>query len=206
MSRFTDNLTWRHATKAFDPKKKVSPQDLQKILDATRLAPTSFGLQPFHVILVNDPLIREKIFQAGWKQPQYTTAAELMVFCSRSDISDRISEYLDLSSGGDASMRERLKGYEGMMRGALGKMSPAEVHVWAARQAYIALGFAMAACAELNIDSCPMEGFSPPDIDKALELPSHMKTTVILTIGYRSEGTQVRPKVRFPESDFFSKK
>lgn len=206
MSTFLKNLNWRYATKSFDTQKKLNPDQRQKILDATRLAPTSFGLQPFHVFLVNDPALRQKIFAAGWNQPQYTTAAEVMVFCSSSDISTRITDYLNLASGGNAEAREKLKGYEGMMRGFLEKLTPEALHVWGAKQAYIALGFAMAACAELQIDSCPMEGFSAPEIDKILNLAPHLKSAVILTIGHRPEGTDSRTKTRFPESDFFSTK
>jgi nitroreductase / dihydropteridine reductase len=202
---FLKNLNWRYATKAFDTQKKINSDEKQKILDAVRMAPTSFGLQPFHVFLVNDPLVKQEIFQAGWKQPQYTTASELLVFCTRSDISQRITDFLNISSNGDAAAREKLKGYEGMMRGFFTKMSAADLHHWAARQAYIALGFAMAACAELQIDSCPMEGFSAPEIDKILKLPENLKTAVILAIGHRASDAQVRPKVRFPEKDFFTK-
>ncbi|MCH7492822.1 nitroreductase family protein [Patescibacteria group bacterium] len=74
---------------------------------------------------------------------------------------------------------------------------------WAQRQTYIALGFGLAACAELKIDSCPMEGFQKDEADKALKLPSYLKSTALLAIGYRQDDP-TRPKLRYPESDLFS--
>ncbi|MBS1985848.1 MAG: NAD(P)H-dependent oxidoreductase [Bdellovibrionales bacterium] len=204
MSTFLNRLEWRHATKAFDPTKPVSPENLQKILAAIRMAPTSFGLQPFHVDVVSDEETKQKIFAVGWKQPQYSTASHILVFSSLTHVSERITEYLDIMSGGDATRRAQLKGYEGMMRGALEKRSPTELQAWADRQAYIALGFAMAACAELGVDSCPMEGFSPPDLDKIMQYPSHQFSCVMLTLGYRDPKVPVREKVRFPQKDLFS--
>ena len=100
-------------------------------------------------------------------------------------------------------MRENLATYEGMMRNSLGGRSQEEIKAWGDAQTYIALGFAMAACAELGIDSCPMEGFVPEEIDKILGLPPHLKSAVLLPIGYRKADPE-RPNVRFPEEDLFS--
>src|SRR5437016_2483418 len=104
---FLDNLNWRYATKAFDSQKKITAAEKQKILDAVRMAPTSFGLQPFHVFTVSDAATKQKIFDAGWKQPQYTTASEVLVFCTRSDIGQRISNFLEISTGGNSAAREK---------------------------------------------------------------------------------------------------
>jgi nitroreductase/dihydropteridine reductase len=82
--------------------------------------------------------------------------------------------------------------------------TPDKAVAWAAKQTYIALGFALAACAELGIDSCPMEGFNPAEVDKILNLPENLKTQAFLAVGYRAEGP-AQPKVRFPESDIFEK-
>ncbi|MCF7812588.1 NAD(P)H-dependent oxidoreductase [Candidatus Gracilibacteria bacterium] len=198
---FLDHLYWRHATKEFDPKKKVSEKNLQKILEAIRLTPTSFGLQPYHVIVITDQKLKEKIRTLSWDQPQVTTCSYLLVFCARTDSAQRIDQYLEIASEGKSEIREKLVGYEKMMRGSLGKM---DFH-WASRQAYIAHGFALAACAELEIDSCPMEGFDPEKLDQLLELPEHFKSIVMLPIGYRKEDPK-REKVRFGEEDLFEKR
>ena len=200
---FLQNLKWRHATKSFDLNQKVSDTDLATLKEAIVMAPTSFGLQPFHVQTVTDPLVKEKIQAVAWNQAQVGSCSHLLVFCARTDVSDRIDGYLDLASGGSPEAREQMKGYEDLMRGFFADKDETFVYDWARNQAYIAQGFALAACAELEIDSCPMEGFDPAAVDQILELPSHFKSVVMLPIGYRA-GEPEYGKVRFPENDLFS--
>lgn len=200
---FLEHLEWRSAEKNFDPAKKVSEEGLNKVLEAVRFTPTSFGLQPFHVYVVTDEAVRGKIREASWGQAQVTDASHLLVFASRLGINDRIESYFQLASGGDAAVRESMKGYEDMMRGFAGGMTPEREKHWADKQAYIALGFALAACAELEIDSCPMEGFDPSAVDALLGLPENMKSVVMLPIGYRNDMPHY-PKVRFGADDLFT--
>ena len=140
----------------------------------------------------------------GFNQAQFSDASHVLVFCGRSDVAARIDEYEEMATGGDEAFREKMAGYMGIMRGAFEGKSEAEVLDWADRQAYIALGFAMAACAELEIDSCPMEGFLPAGFDKILEVPEHMKSVVSLAVGYRSADPR-HPKLRYSEDDLFTK-
>lgn len=199
---FLNQLEWRNATKDFDPSKKVSDEDLKKIQEAIQFAPSSFGLQPYHVLVVTDQETKEKLLPHAWNQPQITDCSQLLVFCSRSDIKDRVESYMQLATGGNAEARESMKAYEGMMLGFVEGKDEAWFHNWASRQAYIALGFAMAAAAELQIDSCPMEGFSMPDFDEILNLPEHLSSRVLLPLGYRKEDPKY-PKVRFNQEDLF---
>lgn len=201
---FLSQLDWRFATKAFDPSKKVSEGDLAKILHAARMAPTSFGTQPFHITVVNDPALREKMKAASFGQAQVTEASHILVFQARTDIDERVDAYVDLATGGDAAAKEAMAGYTGMMHGSMQAKVGAEL-AWAGRQTYIALGFALAAAAELGIDSCPMEGFDPDAIDAILGNPPERKTLAYMTIGYRTKGPD-RPKVRFPESDLIDQR
>lgn len=204
MTTFLSQLDWRHAARAFDTKKPVSEADLKKVLLAIRMAPTSFGLQPFRVVVVSDPVMKEKIRGIGWNQPQYSTAAYVLAFVARTDLDARIPGLIHLQSGGDEARKVPLAGYEKMMRGYFSKLNPEQIRAWADKQAYIALGFAMAACAELKLDSCPMEGFSPSELDKLLQLPSGEYSSVMLTVGYRDPAQPVRAKIRFSEDDLFS--
>lgn len=202
---FLSQLNWRFAAKDFDSTKKVNEQDLQKILDAITLSPSSFGLQPFHVNVITNQDVKEEIQKNAWNQPQVRNCSHLLVFSSRTDIlENRIGELIDISSGGDAEIKKNLHDYEELMRRFLGKLSQEQTKSWADHQTYIALGFAMAACAELNIDSCPIEGFSPEETDTILNLPAHIKSVALLPIGYRKEDPK-RPKVRFSEEDLFTK-
>lgn len=133
----------------------------------------------------------------------------LLVFSVRTDLTKRVDEYLAVMSGGDPTKKSALKQYEDMMKGAVSKFDAAAAKAWAAKQAYIALGFALAACAELGIDSCPMEGFDADAFNKILKSPAEtLKVQVALAIGYRSNDDEYakRPKVRFPKEELFSVK
>ena len=206
MASFLSHLEWRHATKAFDPNKPVSEVDLAKVLQAIRMAPTSFGLQPFHVEVVHDKGLKEKLFVHAWKQRQIISCSALLVFVAKTDIMARIDQLLDGVTGGSADGRAKMKEYEGMMRGSFSARSEEDRKVWAAKQAYIALGFAMAACAELQIDSCPMEGFNGPEFDAILGVKAGHFSSVILPIGYRDSAVPAMPKFRFSEKDLFQRK
>jgi nitroreductase / dihydropteridine reductase len=201
---FISQLNWRYATKSFDSSKKVSSENLAKILEAIRLAPTSFGLQTFHIVHVANSELRDQLKALAWNQPQITEASDLLVFCARNDVKQRIEDYFNLVTGGDENIKTAMSSYKEMMTGFEANLPEEYKTPWATRQAYIVLGFAMAACAELEIDSCPMEGFDPAGFKTALNLPENIVPVVCLPIGYRSSNDVVRPKVRFDLSDLVS--
>ncbi len=106
---FLSNLNWRYATKKFDPTRKVSDADLDQIIEAIRLTPTSFGMMPYHFYIVTNPDIRAQIQPIAWGQPQITTCSHLIVFAARSDLMANTDEYFTLMSGGNSEIRAQLK-------------------------------------------------------------------------------------------------
>ena len=190
---FLTQLSWRYATKNFDTAKKVSPEQLEKILEAIKMAPSAFGLQPYHVVVISNKELREKI----GSQKQQSEASHLLVFCVRTDLVSRVAAYFDLASNGSAEVRANMQGYENMMTGFAGSMSEDQITAWAAKQAYIALGFGLAAAAELEVDAGPMEGFDPIKFKEELGLSEHMTPVALMALGFRAEGEVTPPKVRF---------
>ena len=198
-----ERLSWRYATKKFDPTKKI-PSDVWAALEQSLLlSPSSFGLQPWAFIVVNDRATREKLAAASWNQPQITAASHLVVFAIRKNLKaadaekliDRIVEVRKVS-------RESLEGFKGMMTGFLGN-PPAgfKIDDWSARQLYIALGTFLTSCAAIGVDACPMEGIQPADYDRILGLGKQgLSAVCVATAGYRAEddGYAKLPKVRFP--------
>lgn len=199
-----DNLEWRNAEKSFDPAKKVSEEDLAKILHAISMAPSSWGVQPYHVYVISDQATKLKLKEKGYNQQQYEDSSHTLVFCGRNDLAARVDQYFTLATGGDTEKRKAMVDYENMMKGSLTSKSSDDGMNWAYRQTYLALGFGLAACAELKIDSCPMEGFDPAGFDQILNLPANMKSVATLSIGYRKDVPHM-PKVRFPDEDLFTK-
>ncbi|MCX6795379.1 MAG: nitroreductase family protein [Candidatus Falkowbacteria bacterium] len=201
---FTSNLEWRYATKKFDLNKKVSTIDLEKVLEAIRLAPTSYGLQAFHLhVIENTPKNLEtlrKLKSASWEQAQIDSCSHLLVFSARTDFAKSIDEYFTLLSGANQEARERLSAYEDLVMGSLPRMNVE----WSKKQTYLALGFALAAAAELQIDSCPMEGFDHEKFHEILGLPENLVVSAIMPLGYRAEDEKVRTKTRFKKEDLIT--
>lgn len=201
-----ENLKWRYATKKYDTTKKVSEDDLQQIKEAIRLSPSSYGLQAFKILDIKDKDIREKLKLASYWQPQITEASHLLVFCGYADVNDgHIDEYLNLKADTQGFDVELLKEFRNFMKVFIeGQKSGKQV--WTAKQTYIALSNAIAACAELKIDSTPMEGFEAEKYNEILGLSSKgLKADVLLAIGYRSDEdkTQYDVKIRKPMESLF---
>ena len=106
---FLSNIEWRYATKLFDSTRKISDENLDKLVEAIRLTPTSFGLQPYHFYVVSNQEIKDKIQAVAWNQPQVGTASHVIVFAARTDLVKNKDEYFELMSGGNDAIRANLK-------------------------------------------------------------------------------------------------
>ena len=208
MHHLLEKLNWRYATKKFDPNKKVSDADLEVIQEAVRLAATSYGLQPFRVLLVTDPELREKLKPAAYGQTQITDASHLVVFCTKTDMSPAyVDDYMARIAATRNLPVSALEGFSSTIKGQVGNMDADTITAWNKRQAYIALGHLLVAAAELHIDSCPMEGFDAAQFDEILGLRTQgLTATVLAPIGYRSEedATAKAAKVRLPLEKLFT--
>ncbi len=208
MSNILENRTWRYATKKFDSAKKVSDEDLKLLLEATRLSASSYGLQPYHVFVITDAEIREKLKPVSWGQSQITDASHLIVFANVTDFGEELMDgYLQNVSKTRNIPAEGLKGYGDFMKSKLLDLPTETKTIWSSKQAYIAFSNLMQAAAELKIDTCPMEGFEAEEYNKILDLEEkNLNASVVLAIGYRSEEdeTQHYAKVRRPAEELFT--
>lgn len=201
-------LLWRYATKAFDPEKKLSSQQVQMLRESLRLSPSSFGLQPWKFIEVRDPELRKKIRERSWNQPQTTEASNLLILCARTNLNEEhINAHINRIIQVQGTTAEALKEHKDMMLDSLTKMSVAERQIWAEKQVYIALGVLLTTAAINDIDACPMEGFDRNAVNELLGLSKqHLTAACICAVGYRkaSDPAATRSKVRFEEKDVFS--
>jgi nitroreductase len=200
-----DMLHWRYATKKFDTSKAVSSDDISYILDAGRLAATSYGLQPFQFVVVTNQSKKDAIKAVAWDQVQVGENAALIILAARTDVDEAmITEYATRIEAVRGLPTGSVDGYKAMMIGHLTNLTPEVRLAWAKRQAYIALGTMMMAAAERHIDHCPMEGFDPAAVNEILGLPAHnLDATAFLAVGHRSEEdkTQHYAKVRKEAAD-----
>ena len=185
-STLIEQLNWRYATKKMDPNKSVPQEKLDTIIEAIRLAPTSSGTQPFEVIIVTNPDVLEEIQKAAGDQAQITEGSHLLVFAAWDNYTEeRIDEVTDLNvaTRGDLPM---LKAYYDNLKSNYVPRDAEVNYAHAARQAYIALGVALVAAAEQEVDSTPMEGFDPAKVDDILNLKERgLRSVVLLPLGYR---------------------
>jgi nitroreductase/dihydropteridine reductase len=183
-----DLLNWRYATKKMDPAKPVPQDKVDAIIEAIRLAPTSSGTQPFELFVVTNPDIRKQITVAAGGQAQITDGSHLLVFAAWDNYTaDRIDAVVDLNveARGDMPM---LHTYYDNLKANYVPRDAAVNYAHAARQAYIALGIALLAAAEQEVDSTPMEGFDPAAVDAILGLKERgLRSVVLMPLGYRDE-------------------
>jgi len=184
-----NDLKWRYATKKFDSKKKITDKELVILLESLRLSPSSMGLQPWKFIVVEDIKLRKQIRGASWNQSQVTDASHLILLCAKRDVDTTYTdEYVKQMAKVQKQNILKLKGYQLVVNGFLSLMKPAERSVWAQKQVYIALGFLLSVCAQMHIDSCPMEGFDRKKVDVILGLDkSDYASVVMCPVGYRSK-------------------
>lgn len=206
MSAPLDALRWRYAVKKFDASKKLTDAQLDELLEAARLSASSFGLQPYRVVVVTDPVVRAKIQEHAWNQPQVTEASHLLVFCPMRTMDEAyVAAYVDLIAKTRGVPVEELKSYHDMMMGSVAARTPEALAVWMRCQAYIGVGFALSAAAQLGVDACPMEGFDPAHVDVDLGLmEKNLTSAVLVPVGFRAadDANAAYAKVRFPKEEF----
>lgn len=210
MNHLLTALEWRYATKKMNGDK--IPQDkLERILHTTKLSPSSYGLTPYSVIVVEDQKLKEELQNAAYGQTQLTDSSAVLVFATWDDVTeDSVDIYINEISKQREMSVDGLKGMSDMMKGTLSNMTQEQKVFWAQKQAYIGLGFALVAAATEGVDSTPMEGFNPQEVDTILGLGEHcLKSVLLLPLGYRDDENDYlsnQKKVRWDDSKFFIRK
>jgi len=181
-----ETLEWRYAAKAMNGK-AVSEENINLILEAARLAPTSSGLQPFEILVIKNPAIKAEIRPISWNQSMITDCSHLLVFAAWDTYTeDRINHMFDFTNEIRGFKNEGWENYRQMLLSMYPQRDEETNFNHAAKQAYIAFSAAMFAAAELKVDCTPVEGFDPDKLDEILGLRAKgLRSTVMLPIGYR---------------------
>lgn len=203
-------LQWRYATKKMDPARAVPEDKVTRILEATRLAATSSGLQPYEVIVITNAELRAKIKPVAFNQGQVTDCSHLLVFAAWDDYTpERIDLMFDLVNSERGGSNEGWENYRKMLLANYPPRGKEVNHAHAARQAYIGLGTAMLAAADEQVDATPMEGFDPRALDELLGLATRgLRSVALLPLGYReaaSDWLVNLKKVRRPAAQFVTR-
>lgn len=201
MNKIIESLNWRYATKSFDITKKVANEDLNTIIDAFRLTPSSFWVEPWKLIVVENDDLKNKLVKQSYWQVQVWEASHVLVFTRKKDINeDVIDSFLDNMAKIKWASREDLKWYEDVVKWYFARLDDDWKKTWAEQQVYLALWNVMTVLAEMKIDSCAIWGFNPEWYDELLNLDEkNLASVVVLPIWYRNENDKYSSaeKVRF---------
>lgn len=203
-------LQWRYAVKKYDPSSKLSQEDKDTLEEVLLLTPSSYGLQPLHFIWLEDSTLREKAKAIAWNQQQIIDAAGVLVLCTKTSLDALfLDAHADNMRDTRSLQEEQIKGFRAHLHAAIGAKEANDIGQWNDKQAYIALGQLLTACALLKIDATPMEGFDPKALDELLELEKQGLHSVLLcTLGKRASDDNYAQlkKVRRPKNSLFSER
>jgi nitroreductase len=181
-----DSLKWRYAVKRMNGN-KIPEATMNTILEATKLAPSSFGLTPYNIIVIEDEETRKKLQPHFYNQPQVGESSALVIFATWNSITDKeVAQFMQEIAEERGVPVESLNDFASYINGSINNLTAEQLQIWAAKQTYIALGFALVAAATEEIDATPMEGFKPDAVDEALGLKElGLHSAVAVTLGYR---------------------
>jgi nitroreductase/dihydropteridine reductase len=181
-----DSLKWRYAVKRMNGN-KIPEATMNTILEATKLAPSSFGLTPYNIIVIEDEETRKKLQPHFYNQPQVVESSALVIFATWNSITEKeVAEYMQEIADERGVPVESLNDFASYINGSIKNLTAEQLQIWASKQTYIALGFTLVAAATEEIDATPMEGFKPDAVDEALGLKAlGLHSAVAVTLGYR---------------------
>lgn len=207
-NQLLEALQWRYATKKYDSSFQLDPKDKETLEQVLQLSPSSYGLQPLHYIWLEDKALLEKTKALAWNQQQIVDAAGVLVLCTKTELTpEYLDAHADLMRDTRGMQEEQIKGFRTHLHASVGSKPTEQIQIWNDKQAYIALGQLLTACAMLKLDATPMEGFDPSALDELLELNEKgLHSVLICTIGKRAadDHYQHLQKVRRPKNSLFT--
>lgn len=200
MSEFLKAMAFRHACKTFDTAKQIPQEEFESMLEVARLSPSSFGMEPWRLIIVRRPELRKALKSACWNQNQITECSELVIFTTDNDTVRSDAPYVRKMFERRGLPKEAVDTYLGVYKNYLEPIECDEVLLenWTAKQCYIAMANMMTYAATLQIDSCPIEGFDKESVEAILDLEYGHSVAVMCAFGYRvnSQSEQKRLEMK----------
>ena len=193
-------LHWRYAVREFSGE-SIAPEQLQQLLEATRLSASSYGLQPYHLIVIESPRVRQQLVEFSLGQDKVAHCSHLIIFAAHTNVGDTtVDRYIQQFSAARNVPVAELQNMAEHYKAAIAQMNTAQRQEWAHQQAYIALGNFLTSAALLEIDTCPMTGIEAEGYDWVLGLrEKKLTTTAVCPIGIRHamDNSAQQKKVRF---------
>ncbi len=195
-------LQWRYAVKQFDANQKIPQSTLEEILEGLRLTPSSFGLQLWKFLVVENDQVKEDLMSMSFKQTQVRDCSHFVIMCSPTlPTHQHVDQYIQDIAQTRGGNPQNLDAFAKVMKDFMDRKDEAGKLKWMDNQIYIALGSLLTLCAMKGIDTCPMEGFLPKKYNQYLNLDAqNLRSVVCCALGYRHQGDKyaLETKVRFP--------
>lgn len=198
-------LNWRYAVREFSDT-KLSDEIIAVLVEAARLSPSAYGLQPYKLLVIKSPELKSRLLPHAMGQTKVRDCSHLFVLAVNSTIDARFIEqhfaHVERQRGLESGA---LAGFTQHVSDVMMSLSSAQLQQWAENQVHIALGNLLAAAALEKVDACPMAGFEKQGFDKVLGLSGlGLKSSVICALGERAvtDASAAERKVRLPVDDF----
>jgi len=184
-----ESLQWRYATKKFDNTRILPPEKIAILTEAFNLTATSYGLQPLKLVVLHNKDVQKELTPHSWNQQQVADASHVLILCIENTIDEaHITKYFDTVKAIRNTSEEILKPFREQLIDSFENKPADEISIWAAKQAYLAMGNLLTVCATEKIDACPMEGFIPEKYDEILNLSTlGLSSVLVLPVGYRAD-------------------
>jgi nitroreductase len=201
---FLEAMNFRHACKLFT-EKKIPAEELAFILEAGRLSPSSFGVEQWKFVVVQNQALKVEIEKVSWNQKQISTCSDLLIILARKDV--RSSDAYTIKQLKRWGLAENdFKGFLGIYHGWVDGRDDHTIEMWSEKQCYIAAGNMMTAAASIGIDSCPIEGFEYQKVDALLGIDTSVyQSALVIPFGYRASEQRGKHRLSFDEVVIFKK-
>lgn len=190
MKDYLDIINFRHACKIFDENKKVSREDMDYILEAGRVSPSSTGLEQWDFVVITNQELKQKIREVSWNQVQMTSCSHLIVVLAKiSDLKSN-SQYVAnmIKRRPDKTPQElqnRINFYKNFITENF-KDDDELLYTWAHAQCMFAATNIMNAAAFKGIDTCAIEGMDRHAVGKILNIDTKKhRVAIMIPVGYR---------------------
>lgn len=192
-------MVFRNATKLFDATRKISQENLEFILEAGRLSPSSFGVEPWKFVVVQNQELKEAIEQASWNQKQVSTSSDLLIILARKDVRSR-DAYTEKQLRRFGLPEEGFQSFKKLYCDWVDGRDDHTIEMWSEKQCYIAAGNMMTAAAYIGIDSCPIEGFLHEKVDAILGIDTAVfQSAIVIPFGYRASEPYAKHRLSLEE-------
>ncbi len=175
-----DAIVQRYACRDFAAGQPVTREEIDVLLEAGRLAPSAFGLEPWRFVVVTDPARKAALARACFDQPVAHTAAAFIAIVALVDALDPDSDYVRARFAAEARGGDTAPIYEAYR----GMYDPETIAAWSQGQCNFAAAHILLQAASMGLSSCPIGGFDPAALAHALDLPPGETPALVIALGH----------------------